>query len=76
LGEEGQGAQQGDDGQQGRAPGAIQAQLPVGREVLLVAVATVVVGAAVADGTVDGLDVVAAVFDEAGVVSAEGADGA
>jgi hypothetical protein len=42
----------------------------------LVAVATVVVGAAVADGTVDGIDVVAAVLDEAGVVSAEGVDDA
>jgi hypothetical protein len=44
--------------------------------VALVAVAAVVVGAAVADEAVDGVDVMGAILDKAGVVLAVGADGA
>jgi len=42
----------------------------------LVAVAAVVVGAVMADGAVDGVDVLAAILDETGVALAVGADGA
>src|SRR5262249_18620835 len=66
LGEGGQGTHYADHGGQAGTPAAIQAQLPVGGAVPLLAGGGVVVGAPVGDGAVDGADL-GGVLDEAGV---------